>query len=90
MTGDTAMDEYVSTPVYIRTNSTAGFRSGQWAKILRLAWLPRRHGESPREPRVVFCVEFVDGVGDLWPIDDPSALYEFAGTPGYDTAGDSG
>lgn len=62
---------------YIRVTHPAAFRSGQWAKVLEVAWLSD-HGDGARP---VYVVEFVDGTRDLWPVYDTLHGYEFAWEP---------
>lgn len=55
---------------HIRSCHWAAFQSGTWAKILTIA---------PSEERDCYVIEFPDGRTDYWPVDDPTAEYEFKG-----------
>lgn len=61
-----------SDKVYIRATHPAGYRSGQWARIVDVVWTG-----SPERP--CFRVQFIDGRFDTWPVYDPADPYEFAG-----------
>jgi hypothetical protein len=65
-------------PLYIRATHPDAFRSGQWAKVVSVDYLPQRHGPSPRDARPIYLVEFVDGRRDQWPVYDDVAGYEFS------------
>jgi hypothetical protein len=74
--------DYVQQSLYVRGTHPYAFRSGQWAEVIGVGWLPRRHGSDPREPRPVFKVRFVDGKEDYWPVYDQVAGHEFSGSAG--------
>jgi hypothetical protein len=53
----------------IRTNHPVGFRSGTWARLVRVV---------EARGRDCYLVEFPDdGATDLWVVNDPDAMYEF-------------
>jgi hypothetical protein len=60
-------------PGFIRQQHPYGFRSGHWAQVI---------GTSTAEGAGCLCwlVVFPDGRTDCWPVEDPSAGYEFADT----------
>jgi hypothetical protein len=77
--------EHIFTHLFIRGTHPDVFRSGQWGKVVQIGMLPKHHGDTPRDPRPVFLVEFIDGQRDLWPVYDPAAGYEFSAVhAGYD------
>lgn len=57
--------------LFIRATHPAGFRSGQWGKVIGL--ILRQEDERP-----CYRVEFIDNVVDLWPVYDASDPYEFS------------
>lgn len=63
----------------VRHTHPAGFRSGEWAAITTVGRVaaPGLKGPAPTR-RVVYVVEFHDGVTDAWAVEDPSEPYEFA------------
>lgn len=67
----------------IRATHPYGFRSGQWARVIEVVYLPAVYGHNhtiTQPGRPVYRVEFVDGVRDLWPVYDETDSYEFAGS----------
>lgn len=70
---------FTQSNVFVRATHPHSFRTGQWASLLGVRYLPARHGLSPKQGRACLLVEFVDQVKDLWPLDDPTAGYEFKG-----------
>lgn len=54
----------------VRATHPAGFRSGEWARVLTTV-------ESRGRP--CWLVEFPDGAQDWWPIEDADAGYEVRG-----------
>lgn len=62
----------------IRGTHPYGFRSGQWAELVRIMpYTP----EGNRHTRDCFMVRFPeDGFVDLWVVADPDARYEFRET----------
>lgn len=57
----------------IRATHPAGFRSGEWAKVLTTA--PAPDGTD------CYVVRFPDGVTDYWRVTDPDDAYEFGEAP---------
>jgi hypothetical protein len=58
----------VSEATYIRSNHWAAYHSGEWARILTVA---------PSPERDCYVIEFPNGDTDYWPVEDPTAEYEF-------------
>lgn len=65
-------------PLFIRASHPSAYRSGQWAKVVAVRYLPQKYGDSPRVARPVYLVEFIDGKQDQWPVYDDVAEYEFS------------
>lgn len=76
------MTDIFTQDLYIRATHPYGFRSGQWAKVTGVRYLPKQSPPRERPARAVYVVQFVDGFTDLWPIYDPSDPYEFSSYPG--------
>ena len=77
--GGSVTDERERRPVYVRSTHPNSYRSGQWAKIIGVEWIPRGMGDGALEARPALTVEFVDGVDDMWALNDPVAGYEYSG-----------
>lgn len=64
--------------LYIRSTHPYAYRSGQWAQVMDIRYLPARHGKHPRDARPVYRIRWVDGTEDLWPVYGHND-YEFSG-----------
>jgi hypothetical protein len=71
-----------TTKVLIRGIHRNHFRSGEWAELQGFETVTPPLGLNPRE---CYIVQFPDGVGDSWAVDDHSITYEFKDVSTYES-----
>ena len=57
----------------IRSCHWAAYRCGEWGRIIATDVV----SEGVPSPRSCYLVAWPDGATDLWPVNDPTARYEF-------------
>jgi hypothetical protein len=66
-----------SMDLYIRSKHPEAYRSGQWAKVLDVRYLPPRGGARPTHGHPVYIIEWVDGERDMWPVYSEGAVGDY-------------